>query len=456
MIITKELYRDKPVATNLYPVIVRVRHLGKEKIVFTSVNVFRKHWDSRHCTVNRHDSSHKIKNEIIESTFRRVAGNIQNYIDDFLTSNLDDIIKAIDDDRKPTQLLPHPDISSLTCHQLKTLPTSSATTFAGLIREKIDSSRTLNTRRGYETLLRYYYLKFEEGPFLNNMTTESINVVLRQIENDYSKASTMKRVLSSKLNAVINYGKENGHLPPTFSPRIPFYPIYPADRNLSAPEIKTIYHLYLKKISEDPKFREVSTLALGLFILDIAFQGLAPVDLSELKISDLSFPVLHSAPNYFGNNIADSIRAVKVTTCRKKTSQPVTITAAYQPIKHILDYLMRDKDPDDYLIPCFSKYKSYSETQRQSRLANFFRKVSVNLNKAINGLKLPEHNTMRPITFYFARHAFCNLIDSLDVPRHIIQHMIGHRTSVLEKSYLRTLTDYEQASLSQKLFHLLI
>ena len=220
MIITKELYRDKPVASTLYPVIVRVRHLGKEKIVFTSVNVFRKHWDSRHCIVNRHDSSHKIKNEIIESTFRRIAGNIQNYIDDFLTSNLDNIIKSIDDDRKPRQLLPHPDISSLTCHQLKSLSPSSTTTFAGLIREKIDSSRTLNTRRGYETLLRYYYLKFEEGPFLNNMTTESINVVLRQIENDYSKASTMKRVLSSKLNAVINYGKETGHLPPSFSPFI--------------------------------------------------------------------------------------------------------------------------------------------------------------------------------------------------------------------------------------------
>lgn len=67
--------------------------------------------------------------------------------------------------------------------------------------------------------------------------------------------------------------------------------------------------------------------------------------------------------------------------------------------------------------------------------------------------EMGEH---RRVTFYYARHAFCNLIDGLDVPRHLIQHMIGHRTTVLETNYLRKITPWEQAQLSNAILSPLI
>lgn len=88
-----------------------------------------------------------------------------------------------------------------------------------------------------------------------------------------------------------------------------------------------------------------------------------------------------------------------------------------------------------------------NENQRQNRLANYFYKISRHINECV-----PLH---RRITFYFARHAFCNLADSLDVPRHIIQTLIGHRTSVLEKSYPRAATLNEQYLISEKIFDIL-
>ncbi|MDE5712469.1 MAG: hypothetical protein K2I16_02435, partial [Muribaculaceae bacterium] len=94
--------------------------------------------------------------------------------------------------------------------------------------------------------------------------------------------------------------------------------------------------------------------------------------------------------------------------------------------------------------------KTYTPEQRQDRLANYFYKLSSNLNKALKeeNIDRDEMGDTRRVTFYYARHAFCNLIDGLDVPRYLIQHMIGHRTTVLETNYLRRITPWEQAQLS--------
>lgn len=113
---------------------------------------------------------------------------------------------------------------------------------------------------------------------------------------------------------------------------------------------------------------------------------------------------------------------------------------------------MAGKKDDDYLLSCFNPSVCYSASQRQNRLANYFNMMARNLNKAVSKY-YRQHNLgeSRRITFYFARHAFCNLVDSMDVPRHIIQNMVGHRSSVLEMSYLRPITPWQQAQISHTL-----
>lgn len=147
---------------------------------------------------------------------------------------------------------------------------------------------------------------------------------------------------------------------------------------------------------------------------------------------------------------------VIANTTRQKTGRPVTIVAWLEPIREVVKALTRSKENDDYLIPCFCKQKVLTPEQRQNRLANYFNKMARLLNHILD-----EHYagsdrlTHRAISFYYARHAFCNMADSLDIPRHIIQRMVGHKATTLEKNYLRPITLWEQALVSREIFRTL-
>lgn len=450
MNISKELYLQKPLPAGNYPVVIRISHLGKEKIIDTSVCCNRKHWDKFHRSINHRDVAHNIKNNLVDTIYRRIAGRIQDYLDKMLAENLEILINSTiqTDNIKVNNHIESPIASSNPANEKKVF-------FSELIKQKILSTSSLNTRRGYECLLNYFKSAFGNGPALNDMSNEFISLFKKRLEEDYPATSSMRHLHISRLNAVINMGKENGDISRTFSPKLPSYPLFPTDRNLSEKDIKEIYRLFKIKIKRDPKIRNEDTLSLAIFILDIAFQGLAPTDLASLTVGDLSFSVVAPDFNKLDKHSNDNknIEVVTIKTLRRKTGIPVSIATVLQPIRQIIKVLTTGKRDDDYLIPCYDRNKPYSPEQRQSRLANFFHKMTICLNSVIEANCGKQ--VRRQITYYYARHAYCNLVDSLDIPRHLIQYLIGHRVTVLERSYLRRITLSEQAAISSRLFQLL-
>ncbi|MDE7109765.1 MAG: hypothetical protein K2O49_07360, partial [Muribaculaceae bacterium] len=294
-----------------------------------------------------------------------------------------------------------------------------------------------------------------DGPDLNEISYEFIDQFKKKLEEDYPSTSSMRHLHVARFNAVINLGKNNGCISRNFCPKLPAYPLFPSDRSLSEKNLKDIFLLFNHKLKNDPHIKKDDTLSLALFILDIAFQGLAPTDLAALKIRDLKFSTLSSGFNPTIDDFGDgkNVEIVTIKTLRQKTGIPVSIATALSPIKHIIKALSKGKRSDDYLIPCFDKKKNYTLEQRQARLANFFHKMTVSMNSAI----CSHYGFLsdRKVTFYFARHAYCNLVDSLDIPRHLIQYLIGHRVTILEKNYLRRITVAEQVAISCKIFQIL-
>lgn len=460
MIISKELYQEAKRPDGSCPVMICVYHNGKTRRVNTSIYINEGFWNPYDGTVRTMASDHKLKNEIIESSYRRISGKIQTMIDTMLDEKLDDLLA---DSGYHAPFLEE-SIEEDGGKDMQQRQDSNEGCFLDLIDQKAASSVSHNTRRGYEGFRRYVEKRFGSGPAIACINQDFTNQFVAAIDSDYKDSESMRRYMISRYNAIVNFGRDSGLISKRLKIALPPYYLLPANRNLSGEEICNVFSAFIEAISRDPDIKKKETEALGVFVLDIAFQGLAPVDLANLKVKALSFTVIHAIDKNPRRYMEDEeyrrmydapqnrIRAVTLSTTRKKTGRPVHIVASTVGIECFIRKLTEGKNPEDYLLSCFDPTFDYSPSQRQNRLANYFNMMARNLNKAL-GKYYQRHNlgACRRVTFYFARHAFCNLVDSMDVPRHIIQNMVGHRSSVLETSYLRPISLWEQAKISHTL-----
>lgn len=456
MKISKELFTGKKFADGSYPVMIRISHRGIVKRICTSIKCDGRHWNEEKECVTDKDVGHRHKNEAIDAAMRRVAGRIQDFLDDCLAMHLDELSDNLLKDECET----------FQKHVVS--DKNGSISFLSVIDKKIEATASINTKRGYKTFRKYFNSRFGDGPSLSAMSQEFVCLVASKLENDYPDNSSMRHLIGTRFNSILNFGKDNGLISASVNAKLPKYRIVPGDRNLSEDELRIIFQTFYSGTRNGFRLDDLPMLSLSLFILDIAFQGLAPVDLASLKIGDLKFFTLYAPSKRIPSSSiqTDSAQAayqerdrmdvVALTTFRKKTGQPVSVIACLHPIEAIIKALTEGKSHDDYLIPCFVKSKTYSPERRQNRLANFFYKMSVYLNKAIHENKHDNNLLKDKVTYYFARHAYCNIVDSLDIPRHIIQTLVGHRSTVLEKSYLRPISNWEQAVVSREIFRILM
>ena len=204
--------------------------------------------------------------------------------------------------------------------------------------------------------------------------------------------------------------------------------------------------------------------ALMLWILHFAFQGLAPVDMATIRLRDLNIETLNTidynpikAQEQAGyeewyNEHNERIQVITATLFRHKTSGRIDIATDYQSIKPILDYFMKDKTQDDYLIDCFNKDKEYAP----QRLNYYYFAMAENLNKYISKInQLPIFQDkgieVKRITYYSARHTFINKASSMNIEYDTIRKMIGHKRTVLEKYYIADATKIEQARVMREI-----
>lgn len=76
MIILKELFKERQRSDGYCQIVIRVHHNGKSRRVNTPVYTAESCWDTLHSRINEQDNDYEIKNEIIESIYRRISGKI--------------------------------------------------------------------------------------------------------------------------------------------------------------------------------------------------------------------------------------------------------------------------------------------------------------------------------------------------------------------------------------------
>lgn len=386
-----ELFKGKCLANGEHPVMIRLYHNTRIKRFSTHVSARPSRWNPRTGRVSALDPRHKEKNLAIESAYLNAA-----------------------------TLAP-----SIIASWQNTDPSHS---LLAAIAAKIQSCRCLNTRRNYSALRNFITKHIpNNNPLLTDLTPSFLEDFQRILAAKKADSPSMTSQIMAALRGVCSFACRKGWLSTMPPIACHAYHSIRTDRNLSPSTASGILAATRSAFITDPSMLLPETKALAIFSLIIAFQGLAPVDLSRLRIGDLKEP--------------SGLNLYIIDTVRRKTGVPVRIVVWRPAVAEIIQALAQGKEPEDFLLDCFDRSKTLTPTQQQNRQGNYFRRLQ---------RFLPECEG-RKITFYFARHAYCNMVDALDLPHHQIRKLVGHAKGVLERNYLRPLTLDEQAAISRQL-----
>lgn len=325
---------------------------------------------------------------------------------------------------------------------------ASAHKLSEAIAGKIRECRRDNTRRGYEVLRNFLEVNCGDIPLVVEALDNYANIFAKALQSKHSDSPVMRNQLTLGLSGVLTYARSQGWLPEVYRMRLSrLSKVHTVHRrDMDPQQIRALRELTCRRITEDPLLTQRETYALALFELDFAMQGLAPVDLALLRLNMLrEIPI----------QLADGTwhPAYIVETARRKTGVPVRIVMDGSVIAPIMTVLMNGRKPYDYLLPILSDDEPLTERQQMRRIANWFRSRADALNVALGALPSGQRPESR-VTYYYARHAYCQSVDKLDIAPHILRRLIGHSPTTLERHYLAPLTLADQLEVSMRLLAL--
>lgn len=405
MTVNKELFKGKRLADGCHPVMIRVFDKGHIKRISTGVRVSVRCWDNLKKRVTHRDREFREKNEIIDSLFLKVM-------------------------TKPYKWLPE-----------STPEYSANCSFRFLIDKKIGSLSRLNTRRGYECFRRWIE-KFDKALTTKDISQRLVDRIARTLEEDKSKTNVMRNLYMNWFRGVCSFGRKEGYISENINLSFPHYPHSSLKRDLADLQLQQIAKTVWNYVNDDPELSKRPTVALSIFLLDILLQGPAPVDLANIRIGQFKKVRLQMHDGFL-------FEGWSLKLSRQKTGISYTVMVEKTMADIFLTPLFRGKSIDDYLIPCFNADENLTETQRQNRLANKFHSFVVSLNHILKKHAITADS--ENVTYYHARHAYCNILDRLDIPPHIIRRMIGHKPGVLERHYLQGMTPPDHAYIAREL-----
>ena len=422
----------KKLANNENLIAVRVFNDGKYKHYSTGVSCTVANWNNKSNTVSSRDRNYKEKNLAIQSKLEEVVNLYSNN----------------------------------TTEEVKEVTKNKEMSFFDIIEKKIEECNTYSYKKNFIQLKNHLQSKFPNIPC--NVSQDFFNAFLQSLQD---KPEAQKTKLIKMFRLVYNFGIQNNLIAnyTNFKYNAKEYnKAIHKDRYLNFSELSCIINAYKKLISSvDIKNinNDNKIYSLCVYILHICFQGIAPVDMCNLRIKDIELKTINSIQydyekalnnkeyinEYNSNN--KQCQVIELSFKRQKTNIQVDVCTSYSILQPILDVITNGKSKDDYLINCLSNNKQYSEKQKQSRITNYYVKLAKCLNEYMseycNTYDIP---ILQQITYYSARHTIINALASINVSYNIIRRFIGHKDSTLEKYYISNdNTDY--AKYIDKLFN---
>ena len=463
------LYKSKTLANGEHPIMLRLCYNGQRKYKSFGLSCSEKMWNEKKEEVRSTHPYAMSMNTLIRAEVDKANKKIMELERDKADYSVTTIVK---------------DLS-------KSAPTT--TSLFDMFEERISyfkSTHSHNTATGYRTLLNTIKRYTEDTDYeLFEVDTEWIRSFEVYLRDNYKDTSIKK--FFDCFKAVMNRAVELGYI--KASPFDDYRLIRPLDtktpkRALSVDEMMTLMRYYMKTYGFgnkpkpnlektkvrywNAKFRrrahtkltpiDAEQLSLALFICSYMFQGLALVDLANLKWGDIRDIEVLDKEKYardsgeFGIDYANEHKEVKdyyeINVARSKTNKPVrilveemTLLPFLLPFTEAIKNVPDDEVDDMYVFPIYSEQDDTPE-KRFGRMtyANYL--VNVNLKR------IAERLGMKPLTFYSARHTYASALYHANVPMGLIAQNMGRNPADIE-TYLK---DFDRDSVIDANQHLYI
>ena len=466
--VTVILYKSKTLANGEHPIMLRLCYNGQRKYKSFGLSCSEKMWNEKKEEVRSSHPYAKSMNTLIRAEVDKANKRIME----------------LERDKK--------DYSVTTLVKDLSKSATTTTSLFDMFEERISffkSTHSHNTATGYRTLLNAIKRYTEETDYeLFEVDTEWIRAFEVWLRDNYKDTSIKK--FFDCFKAVMNRAVELGHI--KVSPFDDYKLIRPLDtktqkRALSVDEMMTLMRYYMKtygfgkpkpnlektkKHYWNAKFHrrahtkltpiDAEQLSLALFICSYMFQGLALVDLANLKWGDIRDIEVIDKEKYakdsgeygidYANEHKEVMEYYEINVARSKTNKPVRIIVEQMTIMpYLLPFTEARKGvPDDevddmYVFPIYSELDDTPE-KRFGRMtyANYL--VNVNLKR------IAERLGMKPLTFYSARHTYASALYHANVPMGLIAQNMGRNPAEIE-TYLK---DFDRDSVIDANQHLYV
>ena len=456
--ISAVLYKSKKLANNEHPILLRVCYNGQRKYKGLGLSCAPKDWNDKKGEVRVSHSQAININTIIRKE----------------KSRADDVVMTLEKSGV--------DYSATSIVNALTKIAPSTMTLFGLFEERIEffkeTAQQFNTATGYKTLLnvikRYSKNKDVELFEIDTTWIRDFEAYLRTKYKD-----TSIRKFFDCLKAIMNYAVSKKYIDK--SPTENYTHIRKLDtrtrkRALSLAEITKLMVYYAdtygvlgtkrpnievcKKRYWNKSFKrrgvtkltpvDAEQLSVSLFLCSYLMQGLALVDLANLKWKDFQdFEIVNKKKHLedsaiYGFDYAEANKEVtkyyKIELARCKTGHPVriiveqTLLLPYTiPFTNGLRGLSDEEYDNSYVFPIFTNADD-TASKKFGRMNYATYLVNHNLKRVCKRLGIEE------ITFYSARHSYASNLYHSNVSMGLIAQNMGRNPADIEV-YLKEFED---------------
>lgn len=451
MNVKKELFKSKTLKNGEHPVIIRLHHQNKAKVLSTGISAKVINWNKEKQVIRSTDKQYKEKNKKINDEYIRINQRITEF-------------DVIDRPYDLELIISNEEITKMYNEYEEEVEEENEKldNFVEVLDKKITTYKEGSARK-YRQLRNFLTETFD-----NNIPNKNIGKKWFSMFEEKLKPKGVKQAkeLIKRFITVYEWGFKEGYIA-NFKPlnyNKKNYASIIKKRTLDLEGFSYLQSIYYKNINiyidnffEKPYTYEKNNYfnALNIYLAIVAFNGLAPIDLATLRIKDLKKKTYNIMPfDYLRTNdkkYVDEwnhnnklVKYYSIQLLRKKTKKEVDINLPCEIVNEIIyTYFYDDvgfkKKENDFILNVFDKdtFDTLTEKQIYYRMSNYFNTLSSALNKYIrNEENAPNVLKEDKITFYSARHTALNVLSDKGVSMQEISNLAGHDLKTLENSYI--------------------
>ena len=452
MKVTVKLFKSKRLKNGENPIVIELSHNKKRKIISTGESAKPSNWLASG-KVGSRDARSVEKNKNIKDVYDTLYNRCDecwNKLGLYDFSLICDITKPIIKEKEQSYI----DDDDVKFDD-----------FYNLIDYKAQTQKA-SSLKNYKQLKNYLISVYGDTLPMNIINQRWVDVFQSKLAENKSVQQQAK--LSKYFLIVFNYGKENDLIENkkvTIDKKRTVYKVQ-GKKALSPIALKTLFdHLTAVLFSHKPERDYKLTYMMHnvcngimVYMLDFFFQGLAPIDLANIKIGDLQIKskIKEKMKNKTPNEIVNQFKGLSKEEWinklkemnnndikyivlpnglfRKKTStEAQLVIPMYKELEGILKFYRFKKDgtlkeKDDYLINFLDKDKQRTPKQQLERISNCVSFLKKGMIKEFENIDVDKNilDEFREMSLYTMRHTYITVGLRNGINKEQLASMAGH------------------------------